>query len=239
MTLYAAAKYPIREDLVKIHAAQFAQLGEPGTWGSAAQRQAVCLEAREACYDAGMLQRPANAQTPAVQLPEVAKRLVRKLAAEPQGFEEADYQEALKEGLSDAEYVEMVGLVSRITNLDIFAKGIGVEVQPLPPAQPGNPSRERPPEAIQEKAWVPTVPGGPDGGETAKWLYVGLSRVAYILKALSLVPKECALHLELEQVEYIKLPNFMDWTHAHHEGLSRAQVEVVAGRVSAFNECFY
>jgi hypothetical protein len=100
MTLCAAAKYPIREDLVKIHAGQFAQLGQPGTWGSAPQRQAVCLEAREACYDAGMLQRPADAQTPAVQLPEVAKRLVRKLAAEPQGFEEADYQEALIDTLS-------------------------------------------------------------------------------------------------------------------------------------------
>jgi AhpD family alkylhydroperoxidase len=31
----------------------------------------------------------------------------------------------------------------------------------------------------------------------------------------------------------------MNFDYNHHEGLTRPQVEVVAGRVSAINDCFY
>ena len=61
----------------------------------------------------------------------------------------------------------------------------------------------------------------------------------FIIRALSLVPAETHAHVELEQVQYLPLDRFGDYEYQHHEGLTRPQVEVVAGRVSAINECFY
>jgi len=238
MTLYAESEYPVREDLAKVHASQLDNLGKPGTWGGAAQRQAVILEAREACYEAGVLSRPAGAQSPEADLPAAARRVARQLAVAPQELDQAFYQQALKDGLGEAEYVEIVGLVSRIVNLDLFAKGIGVEVQPLPQAQSGEPTRTRPEEAVLEQAWVPTVPDGPEGGQLGESLYGG-QPTAYIDRALSLVPEECHAHMELGEVQYLPGASFFDWNYQHHEGLSRAQVELIAARVSAFNECFY
>ena len=61
----------------------------------------------------------------------------------------------------------------------------------------------------------------------------------YIVRGLSLVPDEMKKHLELEQVQYMPLKHVRDFDHQHHAGLNRVQVEVVAGRVSAINQCFY
>jgi hypothetical protein len=128
--------------------------------------------------------------------------------------------------------------VARITNFDIFARGIGVALRPLPAAQPGEPSRNRPAAAVVELAWVPTIPNGPDGGELAAELYGGKPK-PYILRGLSLVPDELRAHIELEGIQYTKLDSIFEFDYQHHEGLTRPQVEVVAGRVSALNECFY
>ena len=239
MSYYADSAYPVRADLAAIHASQIAQLGAPGTWGTGAQRLAIAVESRRASYAAGLLEAPANPGVESVLvLPEVARRVVERLAVSPKDVNLASYEEALKGGLSDTEYVEIVGLVSRVTNFDIFARGIGVSLRPLPAPQPGTPSRERPGVAVTELAWVPTIPNPPDGGELADELYGGHPK-PYIIRALSLVPSELRAHLELEQVQYLPLNHVLEYDFQHHDGLTRAQVGVVAGRVSAINECFY
>ena len=239
MTLYAESAYPVRADLAAAHASQLAQLGAPGTWGTGAQRLAIAAEARTAGYEAGVLEAPADGGA-AVEfaLPEVARRVARRNAVLPKDVDQAFYNDALSEGLSDAEYVEIVGIVARVTNFDVFARGIGVALRPLPAPQPGEPSRERPATAVIETAWVPTIPNGPEGGELGAELYGG-QRKPYILRALSLVPDELRAHIELEGIQYTQLDRIFDFDYQHHEGLTRPQVEVIAGRVSALNECFY
>ena len=239
MTLYADSAYPVRADLSAIHASQLDQLNAPGTWGTGAQRLAIAVEARTACYAAGILEAPADGGAAAdLTLPEVARRVVQLLAVSPKDVDQAFYEDALKGGLSDAEYVEIVGLVARITNLDFFARGIGVPLRPLPPSRPGEPSRKRPAAVVIEQAWVPTVPNPPAGGDTADALYGGKPK-PYIMRALTLVPDEFRNHIELEQAQYTLPRRIMDYEYQHHEGLTRPQVEVIAGRVSALNECFY
>jgi hypothetical protein len=239
MTLYADSAYPVRADLAAIHTSQWDQLGAPGTWGTGAQRLAVAAEARIAGYDGGVLEEPADGGASVdLVLPEGARRVVQRLAVSPKDVDEAFFKQALKDGLSDSEYVEIVGLVARITNFDVFARGIGVALQPLPAPRPGATSRERPAAAVSEQAWVPTVPNAPDGGETAETLY-GPHPKPYIIRALSLVPDELRAHLELEEIQYTPLKRIFEYDYQHHEGLTRPQVEVVAGRVSALNECFY
>ena len=170
--------------------------------------------------------------------PDGVRRAIHTLAVAPKDFDETRYDDARRAGLSDEEFVEMVGIVSRVVDLDVFARGVGVALRPLPEPRPGQPSRQRPAEARKEHAFVPTLPNPPEGGAFADELYGGQPK-PYIVRALSLVPDELRRHLELEEVQYLPLKNILDPKFRQHEGLDRAQVEVVAGRVSAINECFF
>ena len=239
MTLYADSQYPVREDLDAVHAEQLDQLADPGTWGTGAQRLAIAGEVRRACYDAGTQEEPEDAGPPSdVELPESVCATVRELAVAPRDFLEDSYEAARNGGLSDEEYVEIVGIVSRLTDMDVFARGIGVPLRPLPAARDGRPSRVRPRVAKKEMAWVPTVPNLPEGGEEAAAIY-GEDYRPYIIRSLSLVPDEMRRHVELEEVQYLPMKNILIADYQHHEGFTRAQVELIAGRVSALNECFY
>ncbi|MBT5939780.1 MAG: hypothetical protein HOG95_07610 [Rhodospirillaceae bacterium] len=239
MSIYKDSEYQVRTDLADIHASQLDQLGAPGTWGTGQQRLAIAAEARKAGYDASVLEEPKESGAPIeVELPEVARNVVRHLAVSPKDFNEAAYNNARSGGLSDEEYVEIVGIVARISSLDVFARGIGVPLRPLPSPQPGEPSRDRPEAAIREEAWVPTIPNPPEGGEAAEEHFAGQPK-PYIVRALSLVPEEMHRHVELEEIQYLPLRHIMEPDYQHHEGFTRAQVELVAGRVSALNECFY
>ena len=239
MSLYADSRYPVRSDLEAVHAKQLDQLGDPGTWGNGEQRLAVAGEIRRACVEAGVQEEPEEPQPETdVDLPQAARELIRELAVEPQGFDEASYKAARRGGLRDEEYVEVVGIVARLTAMDIFARGIGVPLRPLPTPRAGAPSCVRPAAAKKEMAWVPTVPNLPEGGEEAEKLY-GKNYHPYIFRALSLVPDEMQRHVELENIQYLPMNSILIKDYQHHEEFSRAQAETVAGRVSAINECFY
>jgi hypothetical protein len=59
-----------------------------------------------------------------------------------------------------------------------------------------------------------------------------------VLKALSLVPDALRQLQELSAAHYLPLQEMMHFD-TKLRALSRAQIELVAGRVSALNECFY
>ena len=239
MTLYSDSEYPVRQEIDALHAVQLDQLADPGAWGTGRQRLAVAGECRRACYDAGILEEPEDAGPPSeIELPDAVRGMIRKLAVTPKDYLEESYREATAGGLSDEEYVEIVGIVSRLTDMDIFARGIGVPLRPLPAARDGLPTRARPKTARKELAWVPTVPNHPEGGEDAAELF-GESYKPYIIRSLSLVPDEFRRHFELEETHYLSVRNVTTEDHRDYDGFTRAQVELVAGRVSALNECFY
>ncbi|MBT5430677.1 MAG: hypothetical protein HOK89_12210 [Rhodospirillaceae bacterium] len=238
MSLYADSVYPVREDIEEIHADQFNQLQTPGTWGTSEQRLAIINEARRSAYRSGTLEKPINSGIVSdFELSDVARRVVDRLAVSPKDMDQQFYNKAIEDGLNDSEYVEIVGLVSRFTCFDVFARGINIPLRPLPSARSGSPSRKRPKEAIIEKAWVPTIPNFPEGGEISKVLFGPWQ--PYIMRGLSLVPKEFSAHFDLEEIQYMPSAHFLEFDYQHHEGLTRPQVEIVAARVSALNECFY
>ena len=238
MSLYQDSKYPVRPEISELHARQFEQFGAPGTWGSAKLRLAIVNEARRAGYQAGVLEEPDDpGAVPDVKLSDVVCRVVERLAVSPKDMDQAFFDQAIEDGLTDVEYVEILGLIARITCFDVFARGIGVPLRSLPQPQPGAPSRERPSTAVLEMAWVPTIPNGPKGGDIGKELFGPWQ--PYIMRGLSLVPNEFRAHFDLEEVQYMPSAHFPEWDYQHHEGLSRPQVEIVAARVSAINECFY
>jgi len=239
MPIYQDSKYPVSDPLAAVHASQLGQLGAPGTWGTGAQRIAIAQEARQAGFDAGVLEAPTDAgERSEARFPQAALDFVRKLAVSPKDISKDDYDAVRRGGLGDAEYVEIVGIVSRITSVDVFARGIGVPLRPLPEAQPGQPSRDRPEAAKQELAWVPTIPNPPEGGALADELYRG-KPIPYIIRGMSLVPDEVRRHVELEEAQYLPLERIPQLDYEPDDGLTRAQIELVAGRVSAINECFF
>lgn len=239
VSLYADSNYPVRDEIVAVHARQLSGIVSPGTWGTGAQRRAVAAQARLAGYEAGVLEPPSGGpEEPDIELSAATRRVVHTIAAAVPDLDQAFCEQALADGLDDVEYVELVGVVARIVDLDVFARGIGVSPRSLPQAEPGDPARERPDSAVVEQAWVPTIPNGSDGGTIGAALYQG-HPMPYIVRALSLVPAELRAHLELEIAHYTRLDKLFDYDYQHHEGLTRPQAEVVAGRVSALNDCFY
>jgi hypothetical protein len=239
VSLYVDSAFAVCHEIVAVHERQFGHLVAPGTWYSGAERRSIAVEARRAAYAAGLLEpAPDGAEKPDVELPAFVRRLVQTIATSVQELTQDFYERALADGLTEPEYVEVVGVVSGVVDLDVFARGIGVPPRPLPRPENGDASRELPPTAVLEHAWVRTVPNGAAGGEIGKSLYHG-QPMPYIVRALSLVPEELRAHVELEVAHYTRLDKLFDYSYQHHDGLTRPQAELVAGRVSALNDCFY
>jgi len=239
LSLYPDSEYPVRDEIAAIHARQFANITSAGTWGSGRQRHALAVEARRAGIEAGLLEPlPGGPEQAETGLPEAVRDVVRTIAVSVRSLGQEFCGQVLAGGLSDAEFVEIVGVVSRLVDLDVFARGIGVPLRPLPSPSQGEPTRLRPETAVPEHAFVPTIPNGPAGGDIGAELYHG-HPMPYIVRALSLVPDELKAHVELEVAHYTRLDKLFDFDYQHHEGLTRSQAEVVAGRISALNDCFY
>ena len=132
-------------------------------------------------------------------------------------------------------------MVSRAVNVDVFARGIGQPSPTLLPPVAGRPGRQRPRTARNEGAWAASVPGGARGEDEAIALYGSKDPQAapYIYRALSLVPREAAGLMQLGAAQYLQIQDFMDPGFSYEPTLSRAQLELVAARVSALNACFY
>lgn len=119
-------------------------------------------------------------------------------------------------------YVETVAVTATVVAIDRFADAIGAEVAPLPDPQPGTPTGERAAEVVDIGAHVPI-------DATAQGANVG--------RAMSLVPAANRLFFALEQRMYASGDEF--WNLTWDRPLSRPQVELIAARTSALNECFY
>ncbi len=240
MTLYATSDYPVAPEIETLHASELASFTQCGAWGSAAQRAAIAATARKARSEAG-LQEPANEErhSNAAPLPDAALRLAREVALGGSTVDREFCREVLADGVTEGAYVEIVGVVSRIANLDVFARGIGLAPRPLGDVTDlSQPSFERPSEAADEGFFTATVPSAPAGGALAESLY-GKNPTGNILRTLSLVPEEARRLIALVTNQYFPATKLMEFSNSSTHALSRAQIEVVATKVSAHNQCFY
>lgn len=240
MSLYADASVPVPKAITDCHQDEIASFSAPGGWMTGEERHAIVSYCRHVRAAAGLqVADTAEGETrPAALLPSGTLSLIELLATHPKDFTRKDYEAAVASGMSDEEYVELVGLVARASGIDVFARGIGASPRALLPPDAGEPDYYRPATAMNEGAWLPTVPSTLDGGEEALRLY-GKNMMPFVYRALSLVPLEAARVIAMGNVQYLQLEHFFDFSYTPHPALTRAQVELVAGRVSAFNECFY
>ncbi len=122
-------------------------------------------------------------------------------------------------GVSDAQLVEATGLVARLAAVDTFSIAMGEEPTELPPVVGGEPTGNLDETADFEGGWLPTV------GK------------AWPLNALSYLPDEDTAMHDVHDVLYLSYEGMHDLDG--DRGLHRTQMELVAGRTSLLNECFF
>jgi hypothetical protein len=240
MSLYSDAEYPIAPATQALHEDELLSFTRPGTWGTAQQRTAIAAHARQARCEAGIQESVGDdALTSSAALPDAAIRLARSVALGGIGIDQEFCDQAQSEGVTEGAYVEIVGLVSRLAHLDVFARGVGLPARKLiDPVEDKEPSQERPAAATKEGFFTASLPNLPEGGELARSLY-GKHPAPNILRSLSLVPSEAQRLIGVLNEEYFTMDRMMDLSYSSHDALTRPQLELVAARVSALNECFY
>jgi hypothetical protein len=241
---YPSVPFDIRDDLPSAHRRSWQRLARPGTWWSGAERVAIAAEVRNAA-DCGLcVARAAALSRSSVRgehdvlgsLPAAAVEVTHTLARGARRVSRSWFDEICAAGLADTEYVEIIGLVVTVVSIDSFCRGVGAPLHALPTPQPGEPTRQRPASAKLDVGWVPTIAAGDAVGAEAN-LYGGATNVPNVLRALSLVPEEVRGWMDLSEAHYFGQKGLMDMTA--RRSLDRMQIELLAGRVSALNECFY
>ena len=231
---FAGAPVPVREDIPEAHARTWDRLARPGNWWSGGERVAIASEVRAARECALCRERKQSLSPGTVEgkhasvsaLPGAAIEVIHRVTTDPARLSRAWFDGVISSGLSDAQYVEIIGIVVALASIDALCLGLGIPPHALPEPEEGEASRQRPGGLETETGWVPMI-GEPGPGEAD--LFPG-SRAANVIRAMSLVP---------DAVRTLR-----DLSSAHYYGpkpraIDRTQIELIAGRVSALNECFY
>ncbi len=241
---YSRAAYPIRADFAAAHNRYWHRLGQPGAWLTGAQRVDVAREVRQA-QQCGFCQRRKAALSPtavdgthdtASTLPAAMVEVIHRVVTDPKRLTRKWFDGIIGQGLTEEEYVEIIGTVVCVFSIDEFCRAIGVPLNPLPEPVAGEPSHYRPANVVHDGAWVRTLPKIVDSGPEADlWHGVG----GFVIRALSLVPDEVRSMLDLLEAHYVSNDNIWVLKPSPKGTLSRIQSEIVAIRVSALNGCFY
>lgn len=240
---YDGAPIKVRDDLVSRHRLVWRLVARAGTWLTGEQRVAIAAETRHASGCA-LCARRKDALSPFAvtgthdhldQLPDVTVDMIHRIVTDPARLSRDWFQSCLDAGLSEEEYVETLAVIGSVVAIDTFAKAIGMAPHPLPVPEAGTPARERPARAKPGPAWVSWIDKADATGDDLQTFGPDSSNVR---RALSLVPAEAHSFMGLIGEHYLpesQKSNFDSDARA----ISRQQIELVAGRVSAINQCVY
>lgn len=241
---YAADNFTVRADIGEAHRGAWAALARAGTWWTGAERVAIAQEVRNATSCKHCAERKAALQPGTVRgeheastsLPEAAIEATHRIVTD-QGRITRSWVELVTEGISVEQYVELAGVVVLVFSIDEFNRGLGFALEPLPSPEPGEPSRYRPAVIDHETGFVPMV--ARDGAVDAESDLWSNGRSANVLRALTLVPNAFREWVPVAGAQYLSFKGMGNLDQPEDRSLHRMQIELVAGRVSAVNECFY
>jgi hypothetical protein len=243
---YSASGIAVRDDLRDAHRGMLEHLRRPGVWLDGAQRLALAAESRRAadcplCRERKASLSPEHARgehargPAAAALPETLVEVAHRVRVDSGRLSRAWFERLLDAGLGVGAYVEAVGIVAFVAGIDAFSRALGAPPLALPAPLPGAPSRHRP-EGLEEGiAWVPILTPASATGPEADLYPEGF--VPNIVRALSSVPDHVRVLKENNASHYVPLDQMGDPKAAR--SIDRLQIELVAARVSALNECFY
>lgn len=241
---YAAAGITVRQDLGDCHRFLLGHVTSPGTWWTGAERRAIAEASRRATSCSLCRERKGALSPNSVQgqhddaglLQPAVVDVIHRIRTDPQRLSHPWFEKVVPDILADTQYVELVGVVTMTAGMDNFARALGAAPFPFPPASPGEPSRRRPPAAKGGTAWVPMIDVEDAVGPESD-MYPKDGFVPNIVRALSLVPGEVRALRRSSDAHYVAVEQIGDPTV--RRSIDRMQMELVAARVSALNECFY
>lgn len=213
----------VRSDLVAAHQASLQHVGAPGARFTAQQRVRIAEVASQA-YLAAEPSPPWVRPFGDAPL-DVAYRLARHAGSLTLEFYEQVVNAEPPAGMHPLDWVEVVGVVIATVPVVAFRRAAGLPLPALPPSQPGAPTGVEAAElAPAGLNWVPVA--------------APADRVASVVQALSALPAEHDNLWQLAAAQYMSDEQMADplWNRGT---LSRAQMELVAGRLSLIRECFF
>ncbi len=240
------ADFEIRAALAAAIEKAWGRLGQPGTWWSGEARIAIAAETRQALHCAHCRDRKealsplhvAGRHDALGILSDPAIEAIHRIRSDAGRLTEGWLHGLLAQGLTDGEYVEIVGLVATVAAIDTFDRALGLAQRHLPDPIAGPATRHRPLGAKPGLGWLETLaPEDLSDDDPDPFSRFG----AYnIQRALSLVPEEVIAFFELDtQLYFFEHGQPERAAQIEERGLSEAQIELVAARAAALNGCYY
>jgi hypothetical protein len=238
---YDTAPDPVRPDLIEAYRGAWDHIAAPGTWLSGEERVAVAEETRRARDCALCRERKAALSPFAVDgehdhgglLEAPLVDAVHRVTTDAARLSESWVRSLRDQGLSDDAYVEALGVTVLVVSIDRFHHALGLSLEPLPIPLPGEPTRERPEDIVEGEAWVPMR----DAKHVAAEEGIPGGMAPFVIRALTLVPAEVRAWSRVSEAQYLGKKEMQRFDKVR--SIDRSQIELVAGRVSALNECFY
>jgi hypothetical protein len=221
----------VREDLSEAHRLAWDHIASPGTWWTGAQRVELADTALRAIADPDPLPPWIGVSTTdRLGLDPVAPRVAHDVAyriARHAGTMTADVYRAAADEIGELPYVELCAIVSSVAAVAHFCRNVGVAVPSLPEPRPGAPTRTCPDRLDRPQFnWVPVA--------------APADEVAAVVQAYTAVPDEQHNTWRMADAQYMPVAAMVDpdWSR-RPGGLSRAQMELVAARLTRLRDCFY
>jgi hypothetical protein len=227
----AELEVTVRDDLAEAHRLAWDHVARPGSWWTGAQRIELARTAVLALADPDPLPPWAHV-TSSGRLPEalVAPAPAHDFAyrlARHAGTVTRDVHDTVAAEIGELPFVEVCAIVSTVAAVWHFRRNIGAPQPPLPAPVPGPPTGRQPARLADARLnWVPVA--------------APADEVAAVVQAYTAVPDEHTNTWRMADAQYMPEPDMVDpaWTR-RPGGLSRAQMELVAARVTKLRDCFY
>ena len=239
---------PVRQELAETQEQGWRRIAQPGTWLTAEERVAIAAETRHAltcplCAARKSALAPMTVSGDHASLGRLASadiEAIHRIRTDSGRLGEAWFRRVSAEG--DARYIELVSVVVATVAIDTFHHAAGLPPRPLPAPAPGQPSRQRPTGATPGPGWTASL--RPDDVTSAEpdlfREHPGPRerRGANIHLAFSLVPHSMIHWWDLFEPMYMSGPQMRDFDR-EFRAISHAQLEMLAARVAALNQCEY
>jgi hypothetical protein len=241
---YGNSPYPIRSGLSTAYHDYWHALARPGTWFTGAERVAIAAEVRNALICPFCAERKAALSPYAVKGEHLCGSVfdtrvvdaVHRVITDQSRITQVFIDDNTANGMSEEHYVELVGIAVTVFSIDEFNRALGLPLEPLPEPEAGEPEGYRPAQAEHGTGFVAMIP--PDGA-TGREADLWKDRTANVLRALTLVPNAMREWMAVGAEQYLSMKGMTQFGTFPGRALNRMQTELVAGRVSSYNECFY
>ncbi len=223
---------PLRAELRAAHDAGLATICRPGPHWTGAERRAMVESARAAtrcdyCAERKSALSPTHVSgehEDGTGLPATVVDAIHRIRTDPARLTRSWF-DAITAQTGKPAYVELVSVVTTSVIIDTLHAALDQPLPVLPRAETGPATQAATGDVVEDGAWVPITRAPRDMADT------GLPAVPNIVRAMGLVPDAVALFFSTFRPHYALKDIQLS--------ISQAQAELVASRVSAWNECFY